>query len=101
MGNEFERLDKKPANWDINSSENAFEIAVDGKTPVFQMIRRDENTIEVDGVFNNGRDTEYVTPEGMLHNPLKPPGSRGSQYKALGLIFKYPSWKYPGVYAAN
>ncbi len=70
----------KPSAWDRNFSSNAVEIVDANQRPIFQMIRKRANLIQVAGLF--------VSPKGAVFDarPIKP-------------LFKYPAWKYPGKYA--
>ena len=82
-----------PWNWDINESENAVEVVNENGIPVFQYIRKRPDYIAVTGIFYmpNGRilvadeDRAYFVPKFPSTAPIK-------------AIFKYPSWKYRGVY---
>jgi hypothetical protein len=84
--------------WDANSTANAFEVVVDGKVPVLQMIKRSASTIEINAVipYNNG----IVLAVGHTIKLLPPP-SENELPIPMTPMFKYPSWKYPGQYAGQ
>jgi hypothetical protein len=92
--NTFE-VKSRPPNWDINSSESAFEVVLNKEQtfPVFQMIRKGSHAVEINGIFRVGNPHNYliVSPKGIFETP--------KHFQPLEQIFKYPSWKYPGQYA--
>jgi hypothetical protein len=86
--NEFEVT---PPGWDKNSSENAFEVVDEKQIPVFQMIYETPSRIVIKGyiILPNGR-LLFADDKGLSFDLLPK--------KPLDRIFKYPAWKYPGVY---
>jgi hypothetical protein len=66
-------------DWDRNYSAEAIEIVNAHEQPIFQMIRRRSNVIEISGIFAGKKTLFDARPERLL--------------------FRYPSWKYPGQYA--
>jgi hypothetical protein len=83
----------RPPNWDRNMNDNALEIVDQDANPVFQLIRLRPSHFLITGIF--------PVPGGgfMLA------GDHGISYVAtvpadftITPIFRYPSWKYPGVY---
>jgi pimeloyl-ACP methyl ester carboxylesterase len=68
-----------PPDWDRNYSANAIEIVNAHGQPIFQMIRRRSNVIEISGIFAGKNAILDARPDKLL--------------------FRYPSWKYPGEYA--
>jgi hypothetical protein len=73
-------FDVKPSAWDRNFAKNAIEVVDAHQRPIFQMIRKRSNLIQVAGLFS--------LPNGPVFD--------ARPNKAL---FKYPAWKYPGQYA--
>jgi hypothetical protein len=77
--------------WDRNFSPTAFEVIDENGRPVFQMMRKGETTLIMYGIF------------AALHNFVALVGPKQTKIEiknfTLAPIFKYPSWKYPGVYA--
>ncbi len=86
--NEFEVT---PLGWDKNSSENAFEVVNERQMPVFQMIYESPSRIVIKGylILPNGR-LLFASETGLSFDLLPK--------KPLDRIFKYPAWKYPGIY---
>ena len=74
------KLEVNPSGWDRNFSANAVEVVDSSQRPVFQMIRKRANLIQISGLF--------ISSKGSVFD-ARPP-------KAL---FKYPAWKFPGEYA--
>jgi hypothetical protein len=84
-------------SYDANWATNAFEIVRDNKVAIFQMIHRNPNTIEINGIFTvSSANAIYVSQEGLY-----PVSTSDPKFQSYGLvpIFKYPSWKFPGQYA--
>lgn len=86
----------RPLGWDRNSNANALEVIDGHGDVVFQLVRQSVTRVLIDGVF--------MFPQGLLlvasgdKTVMNPPPD--SIAKLLPRpIFKYPSWKYPGVYA--
>ena len=74
------KLEVKPLNWDRNFSQSAVEIVDGNQHPVFQMIRRRANVIQICGLFVSSKGAKLDV------RPSK-------------TIFKYPAWKFQGEYA--
>jgi hypothetical protein len=86
-----------------NFSENAFEVVNKAGEPLFQMIRKSAGTIHINGVFPTGKISQ-VTGRPLLLWLSDDTGLYWSSIKPnpwLKPIFKYPAWKYPGVFADN
>jgi hypothetical protein len=88
-----------PALWDINSDSTAIEIVDNNEVPIYQIIYRRPDVVEVYGIFFMGNDivlngrniarTVALPPDG---EPLRiDPASLG-----MARIFKYPSAAYLG-----
>jgi hypothetical protein len=61
--------------------------------PIYQFYYKTPTHIVVNGVFPYPGGLILAGPEGMVLNPFLPVSFQ------LKPMFKYPSWKYPGVYA--
>jgi len=72
-------IDIKPPQWDRNFSQNAIEVVDANQHPIFQMIRKRANVIQIAGLFATSGAVFDASPTKTL--------------------FKYPAWKYPGQYA--
>ena len=111
-----------PRECDRNFSSNAFEIINEAGRPVLQVFYRRSNEIEVSGIFvintndtlaafgstivvfyhqTNGLYNAYIETLNLSTNWENFIISAADPYATtLSLqtcIFKYPSWKYPGV----
>lgn len=84
----------RPLDWDRNSSLNAFEVVSANGFPVFQMIRKTPAHIVVNGIFITPAGIFWASENRTYGASPTPPGGF-----YLRPIFRYPSWKYPGVYA--
>lgn len=92
----------KIALLDRNFTDKALEVVDQRGAPLLQMIFETDRQVRINGIFAtpDGRSAIIITLTGnqkvdsdqteknKIIVPLKP-------------IFKYPSWKYPGVYADN
>jgi hypothetical protein len=81
--------------YDKNWSKNALEIVRDNKVSIFQMIYKNSNTIEINGIFLIGHD------QALFVSPDEPPivvKTTDPNFQTYGLnpIFKYPSWQFQG-----
>jgi hypothetical protein len=74
------KLEVRPSAWDRNFSANAIEVVDSNQRPVFQMIRKRANLIQINGLF--------VSSKGSVLD-MRP----------LKALFRYPSWKHQGEYA--
>jgi hypothetical protein len=86
-----------------NFSANAFEVVNKAGEPLFQMIRKDAGTIHINGIFPTGKISQ-ITGKPLLLWISDGTGLYWSSIKPnpwLKPIFKYPAWKYPGVFADN
>ncbi len=117
------KLSGTPDGWDVNSNSRAFEVVDSSLLPMFQLIYKSTSEIELRGIFiyggfgltsvdANGRMSPmafYSVPVD-LHSPLgghyfgmssypPTPQVRAIYEQANPRIFKYPSYKYPGVTA--
>ncbi|MGC1258076.1 MAG: hypothetical protein WA867_21130 [Candidatus Acidiferrales bacterium] len=82
-------------NYDVNWSKNEFEVVRYGKVSIFQMIYRNSNTIEINGIFPIGHD------QAVFLSPTQVPTTVSTQapsFQSYGLnpLFKYPSWRFQG-----
>lgn len=81
-----------PPDWDHNSNAAALEFVNEHGIPVFQLIKKSPSEIELYGSFITPVSTCSARPNsGVSIGPTLP--------QPLTPIFKYPAWKYPGVYA--
>lgn len=74
------KVEVMPAGWDMNFSANAVEVVDANQHPIFQMIRRRANVIQIAGLFVGKGGTMFDA------RPAK-------------TLFKYPSWEFRGQYA--
>jgi hypothetical protein len=87
------QLSDRPPRWDRNTdNKHALEIINEQGLPVLQIIYADEGHATIKGIFVNGEAVAIadnglgvVSQEDVAKYPIK-------------RIFKYPSWKYPGVF---
>lgn len=106
-----------PAMWDRNFTSNAFEIVQHDNTPVLQVIYRRADVIEVYGIFvldahhvfvtfgatnsmwvqNLTADSTNVTADSTAF--ILPTAAFEADFAPRNPIFKYPSWKYMGVFS--
>jgi hypothetical protein len=112
-----------PPNWDRNYSSNAFEIVREDKLPVFQVIYRRPNEIQVNGIFivssncilsafEGHIDISYfcnadgslpdIPPWNVAYANILPMTITNLEmayamtYSNQDAIFKYPAWRYLG-----
>jgi len=85
------QLLNKPPSWDFNSNENALEVVNENHVPMYQFYYKSPSHIVVKGAFPFPGGL-LLASKGVIGNPTIP-----TDFK-LDRIFKYPSWKYPGVY---
>jgi len=103
------RLEFLPNDWDCNQSESAFEIVDENRTPVYQIQFKTPTLVCVNGVFSADGQVVY---QGNYNNVLKTMGrymfcpevqNSGPPIQRYPIptkaIFKYPSYKFPGVYS--
>jgi hypothetical protein len=83
-----------PPSWDINSGENAFEVVDQQGTPVLQLVKKTETQILLFGEFVFAKGTIIADEE----NSIIDTHAKSATHAKLRKLFKYPSWKYPGVY---
>jgi hypothetical protein len=90
-------------NWSENAfevvrSRNGFEVARDDTVSIFQMIHKNSNTIEINGIFPIGHDQALFISSDQAPTVVK---TTDPDFLTYGLkpIFKYPSWKFQGQYA--
>jgi hypothetical protein len=89
-------------SWDHNVRDHTFEVVNENTVPMLQVIFETDRRVRVNGVFAGEKPNEVlilapgeggkidIDPTG--HTPITVP---------LKPLFKYPSWKYPGIYADN
>lgn len=96
--NEFQIQDPQ---FDRNYNQTAFEVVMvaDGNKPVFQLIHKDDQSIEINGSFMSSNAIAILTHDGTTYCPLPCADLDAMNKIALKPIFKYPSWKYLGQYA--
>jgi hypothetical protein len=96
-GNEF--VINNPS-WDRNFTDKAFEVVDQNEMPMLQVISETTRRIEINGVFptTDGKGVIVITPSGIGSFKFD---SNGQLPTAIPLapLFKYPSWKYQGMYA--
>jgi hypothetical protein len=80
-----------PHGWDRNYSDSALEFVDEQHHPVFQMVYETPYRIRITGVFPFSMGVMIAEPGRTVINP-KPP------LPPLKKLFKYPSWKYKGIY---
>ena len=90
-GNEFS---VNVPGWDKNFTADALEVVNENGAPVFQLIRRGPADYVVNGYLAlPGGGLIEATDAGTVLNPTF------VRLTVLKPIFKYPSWKFPKVYA--
>ena len=88
-----------PPSWDMNFDANAIEIVNNDEVPIYQIIYKRPDVMEIYGVFLAGDKLMAVTRHGTRAMPTSVSGSPTRiDPITLGLnkIFKYPSIAYPG-----
>jgi hypothetical protein len=86
-----------PANWDRNCNSNAFEIVGPDHLPVFQEIYTLPEHIILNGIFPKKPGIIIGMFDGEMISGF--PSEVLDGFPNRKAIFKYPSWKYPGVLA--
>ena len=81
-----------PSGWDFNATNKALEIINEKQIPMYQLIYRSPNHIELKGIFVTKVGLVVANEDGIQMNPKLPIAHK------MKRIFKYPSWKYPGEY---
>jgi hypothetical protein len=76
--------------WDRNYDTHAFEVVNDKQEAVLQVIRKTPSNLIINGIFKYQDGTVIADDKGW--RPMKPGDS-------ITRLFKYPSWKFPGVLA--
>lgn len=89
------KLINKPPDWDFNSNKMALEIVNDKGVPIYQFYYKTASHIVMNGIFPFPGGLILANESGTVMNPRLPATFE------LKLIFKYPSWKYPGEYLNN
>lgn len=86
-------LSDRPARWDKNTdNEHALEIVNENTLPVLQIIYSDEARATIKGVFVNQKVAAIIDDE------IRGVSKREVVRYPIKRLFKYPSWKYPGVF---
>jgi hypothetical protein len=89
-----------PPGWQMNYDAYAIEIINYEKNPVYQIIYRKPEEIEIDGVFWAGNKVFAVTGDGIDFMPPPPLAEDWLENAAANLqlrrIFKYPATSYLG-----
>ncbi len=89
------QLLNKPPEWDFNSNERALEIVDQNYRPIYQFFYKSPSHIVLNGIFPFPGGLILANENGTLINPYLPVTF------SLKRIFKYPSWKYPGILDEN
>jgi hypothetical protein len=90
-------LGTMPANWDRNFNSNAFEIIGPDKLPVFQEIYILPEHIVLNGIFPKKPGIIVGVFDAQMRGGF--PDEVLTNFPNRKPIFKYPSWKFPGVLA--
>jgi len=88
---------------DRNFTDKALEVVDQNLVPLLQMIFETDRQVVINGVFlspKDGKTAIIITPTGNQKVDIDPSGQKKVMVP-LKPIFKYPSWRYPGVYADN
>jgi hypothetical protein len=123
-------LSPVPRLWDRNYCSNCFELVNEHTNPVLQVIYKRPNEVQVNGIFlvdtydllvsfgalpvllspqlafYDNQSTQMVDPRVLskvssnLAVSVDTNAAYGIPFPDQKPIFKYPSWKYPGVLAA-
>lgn len=86
------KLSNKPSDWDFNSNDKALEIVDSKQNPIYQFFYKTPSHIVMNGIFPYPGGLILANKKEVIMNPGLP-----TLFK-LKRIFKYPSWKHPGVY---
>lgn len=81
-----------PSGWDFNSTSRALEIVNENNVPIYQLIYKTPNHIEINGIFVTKGGLVLANEDGIQLNPPLP------ILHKLKRIFKYPSYQYQGEY---
>ena len=87
---------------DRNFTDRALEVVDQNGVPLLQMIFETDRQIVINGVFlsPDGKSAVIITPTTSSKVDIDSTGERKINVP-LSPLFKYPSWKYQGVYANN
>jgi hypothetical protein len=87
-------ISDRPPKWDKNTDgKHALEIVNEDLVPVLQIIYSDEARASIKGVFVNGNNIAVANDRGLIGV------SKEELVKHVSpRLFKYPAWKYPGVF---
>jgi hypothetical protein len=83
--------------WDKQSSGSALEIVNQDRFPVLQIIYLDNAQVIINGVFVSGERAVILTDEQMVV-AVKSELNEFLKHFPIKRLFKYPAWKYRGVY---
>jgi hypothetical protein len=86
---------------DRNFTDKALEVVDRNLVPLLQIIYEADRKVVINGVFidpKGGKTAVIITPTNNQKVDIDPTGQK-KVVVPLKRIFKYPSWKYPGVYA--
>lgn len=86
-----------PIDWDMNSDESAMEIVNEHRSAILQLVHRDTNCVFVRGVFWESSGAILCTDRGMERISPRPGQTTGAITNPLTPIFRYPSYRFPGV----
>ena len=89
--------------WDVNFNDRAIEVVDQNGTAIFQLIRKSDSILEIAGLIRTKNAVWFLGQNGTYASALI--GEQANKYVPppdfLPKLFKYPSWKYPGIYAAS
>jgi hypothetical protein len=83
--------------WDKQSSESALEIVNQDRFPVLQILYLDNAQVIVNGVFVSGERATILTNERTVV-AQKSELNEFLKHFPIKRLFKYPAWKYKGLY---
>lgn len=107
ISNPFVLDEKLPLDLDRNYSANAFEVVDWDLCPVLQIIYERPNEVRVNGIFDPGKKGHRFPAMwvvfGNYHEIIQVQNalqqSNITHLFQTNVLFKYPSWKYPGQLA--
>lgn len=88
----YNKILNKPPSWDFNSNDKAMEIVNENQVPMYQFYYKTPSHIVVNGVFPFPGGLLLASEKDVVMNPSLP-----ATFK-LKRIFRYPAWKFTGVY---
>lgn len=92
-------------SWDVNFSDVALEVLNEDGVPIFQMIRKSPTNIQFFGLFRVPNYLLFLGFGDQAFGLKALKGEEANKYSPppdfLPKIFRYPSWKFQGVYSDN